>query len=92
MLKIKRNWPALVLIISVVMYVGYILVEQQKIIAYKNSEIARVERKIEEQQRIAENLKQQQEKLNDDAYIEDIARNKIGMVKPGEIVFIDINN
>lgn len=87
----RQKWHLIILIMGVLIYVGYIMFDQHKILAFKYSEIKRVQAQIEEQKRIAENLKQQREKLNSDSYVEEVARTKIGMVKPGEIVFIDIN-
>lgn len=50
-----------------------------------------IQAKVEEEIVINEELKRQKEILDTDEYIEKVAREKLGMVKPGEKIFIDIN-
>lgn len=89
--KRKSSRIMLFLIGVLVLYGGYILVDQQRIIHLKSAEIKSIQSQIEEQHKIMNELKAQKEALESDPYIEKIAREKLGMVKPGEKVFIDVN-
>ncbi len=55
----------------------------KEIVALKD-EIKNTDKEIKE-------LKEEKKKLDNDKYIEDIARNRLKMVKPNEIIYIDIN-
>lgn len=55
-----------------------------KDISKLNQEIKDIEYEIKE-------LKNEKKKLNQDDYIQDIARSRLKMVKPNEIIYIDIN-
>jgi cell division protein FtsB len=47
--------------------------------------------KIKEEEKNMEELKKQKDIINSDEYIEKIAREKLGMVKKGEKIFVDVN-
>jgi cell division protein FtsL len=57
----------------------------------KNNEMKNIEAKITGENKQNETLKKQKDTMNSDEYIEKIAREKLGMVKPGERVFVDVN-
>ncbi len=85
--KIKK-----IMIGIVIIYVGYILVQQQITL-----NLYKVQEKYYEEKILAEKdktnaLKKQKMLYNTDMYIEKIARDKLGLVKPGERVFIDISD
>jgi len=77
--------------ILLAVYIVYVLVAQQiainqahvKEIDIKND----IEKLIEENQQIEADL----EKARDDQYLEKLARERLGLIKPGEIMFIDVN-
>lgn len=48
-----------------------------------------LERQIEEERERYIELLQEREYMKSDAYIEELAREKFGLVKPGEIIFIN---
>jgi cell division protein FtsB len=50
-----------------------------------------IEAKIIGENKQNETLKKQKDTMNSDEYIEKTAREKLGMVKPGERVFVDVN-
>ena len=68
-------------------------------IASIRSQISQAERELSELQQKAQQLKQENAELeyeiahaDDDETIMDIARAKLGLVLPGEIIFFDIGN
>ena len=57
----------------------------------KNTDkIAELDAKIEYEQQRANEVDNLKENVNSDEYIEKVAREKLGMVKKDEIVFIDV--
>ncbi|MEG1410904.1 MAG: septum formation initiator family protein [Terrisporobacter sp.] len=61
-----------------------------KTIEYSN-EISKLQDEIKNTDKEIKQLKQDKKKLNNDKYIEDIARDRLKMVKPNEIIYVDIN-
>jgi len=73
-------------------YVVFIFIQQQNALnSYRQQEQYYLKR-IEEEQRKAEELKRLEAVYNTDEYTEKIARDKLGLVKPGEKIFIDASN
>lgn len=89
----KRGKPSIWALILAVffLYFCYVLIDQQKVIMARESEIARIQEKIGEEQMTNEELTKQREIINSDEYVEKVAREKLGMVKKEERIFIDIN-
>lgn len=56
-----------------------------------NNEIAYLKKEIKDTEKEIEDLKESKKSLDDDKYIEDIARNRLKMVKSNEIIYVDIN-
>ncbi len=73
------------------LYFGYTMIKQQEVLYAKKFEMERIQAKIEEEEKLNEELKKQREMLSSDEYIEEIARKKLGMVRKNERVFIDVN-
>lgn len=67
------------------------LITQQGLMDGKNKEYESVLSKIDEENSVKEELLLQNDRMDSDAYIEKVAREKLGMVKRGEKVFVDIN-
>ena len=61
------------------------------IISANNEMAAKIEEDIEKENRRIEELNADLENAGTDEYIEKIAREKLGMIKANEIVFIDIS-
>ena len=78
-------------LIGFIIYFIFVFFEQQKVLYAKNIEMNNIQAKIKEEMELNEELKKQKEMLATDEYIEKVAREKLGMVKPGERIFIDIN-
>ena len=72
-------------------YFSVSLVSQQRLINQKQAELARVEEQITQAQQAARDLERERDMLGSDISIERLARERLGMVKPGELVFIDSN-
>lgn len=77
------------LVCCALIYICFLLISQQ----FDLARLAEKENQINEQivlaQREAAELAAQKEAANTDEYIERVAREKLGYMKPGEKVFID---
>lgn len=80
-----------VLLLLFSIYFAYIFAEQQNLIFNKNLEMKNIQTKVLEEKTTNEDLREQEEIISNEEYIEKIAREKLGMVKPGEKVFVDVN-
>ena len=87
----KKFKLGLIVLILVLAYFVIALFDIQKTIYVKQKKIDEVEKKITEQNIISKELNKLKKILNTDDYIRKIAREELGMVKPGEKVFIDPN-
>lgn len=92
----KKKWkPQRVVTVVVVLlfaiYFVYIMIWQQVTISKKNKEINALEEKVQTATQQTEKLEAELENLNDPAYLEQIAREKLGLVRPNERVFVDAN-
>ena len=67
------------------------MIWQQVTISKKNKEINALEEKVQTATQQTEKLEAELENLNDPAYLEQIAREKLGLVRPNERVFVDAN-
>lgn len=86
--KIKFNR---ILLICFILYIAYILLSRNQVLrSYKQEEKKYQNLIAEEQQKNAE-LLQEKENLDSTEYIEEIARDKLGMYLPNERVYIDIS-
>ncbi|CEN87881.1 septum formation initiation protein [[Clostridium] sordellii] len=77
----------LVLLLSLV---GGFATQIAKTIQY-NKEIAQLKSNIKNVNKEIKDLKKDKQRLDNDKYIEDIARERLKMVKSNEIIYIDIN-
>ena len=75
----------------IIIYFISIIYTQQIAIDKYNSELEMYETQINQNNSILEGLNKESEDTNTDAYIEKIAREELGLVKPYEKIFIDIN-
>ena len=70
-------------------YAGYVLVQQQFQIHNLNAQANEITSQIEKAQEENDELNAVAESIGTDEYIERIARQKLGFVKPDEQVFVD---
>jgi len=87
--KGKKSKIGLFIMVGFLLYFIYVVIDQQKMIYAKNTEMTGIQAKIDEENGLMENLKEQKEMINSNEYIEKTAREKLGMVKSGERVFVD---
>ncbi len=72
-------------------YFVYTFTNQQIKINKYNSKILMYEKEIELKQSMVEYYNSKNENITSDEYIESVAREKLGLVKPYEVVYIDAN-
>ena len=78
------------LIFAFIIYFVYTLIMQQKTLNSYSSEEAKYNNKIEVAQEEQNELQSMKDNINSDEYIEQIAREKLGMYYPNEKVYIDV--
>ncbi len=86
-----KKFSIAILVVLFAAYFVYIMIWQQITISKKNNEIDALSERIEEAKSQTEKLEAELENLNDPEYLEKIAREKLGLVRPNERVFVDAN-
>ena len=86
---IKKTYKKVLLFIALC-YVINIFITQQKTLNTYLTEIDQYEEKIAEAEDTKQSLVAMKENVNSPEYIEQIAREKLGMYLPNERVYIDI--
>lgn len=80
-----------IIIIGIVIYLLYLFISKQQVLSsYKKEEQTYAKLIVEEQQRNVE-LQKEKENVNSTEFIENTARDKLGMYLPNERVYIDIS-
>lgn len=90
MRKKQRNTFGIFILLAIFLYLSYIFVNQQRLLYAKNLELNKIENKIGEEEKLNEELSIEKEMIQSDEYIEKVAREKLGMVKKDERIFMDI--
>lgn len=90
--KRKKFRVGTLLFLGAVAYLTYLLINQQGILYAKQAQLDDLNSKIQAEEENKERLIRQSEEINSEESIEKIAREKLGMVKHGERVFVDVNN
>lgn len=90
MRKKQRNTFGIFILLAIFLYLSYIFVNQQRLLYAKNLELNKIENKIGEEEKLNEELSIEKEMIQSDEYIERVAREKLGMVKKDERIFMDI--
>ena len=91
--KKKKNVSIVhIMTILFITYFGFTFFNQQLKLNKYNSQIEMYEKEIESKQNLIEYYKSRKENITTDEYIESVAREKLGLVKPYEKVYIDANN
>ena len=88
---IKKKSVLYIIGAIVIIYFVYILISQQVSIGSKNKEIKALQSEIDQASAETEKLQKQVDNLQDPEYIEKIAREKLGLVRPNERVYVDAN-
>lgn len=90
MKKTKKSRVGMLVILGFLVYFTYVAVDQQKIFNVKQAEMNKVQANINKEKDTNSQLKEEKDMLNSNEYYEKVAREKLGMVKPGERVFVDV--
>ena len=87
-MKMKKIYRKL-LIGLVLIYVIYVIISQQKVLNQYTRESKEVSSKIETQKEYNSELTAEKENVNSKEFIENTARDRLGMYYPNEKVYID---
>lgn len=88
--KIELDYIRIILVVFVGYFICTIIKQQFSLNEY-DVKIADLEIKIEEATERTQEINELKEKVNTTEYIETVARNELGLIKPYEKVFIDVN-
>ena len=89
-MKLRRaNWLTLIVIVGVIAYACIALMNMRTKVAEASETEADLRRQVEQIQEENAALQYAIEHQNDDKTIEDIARDKLGLVMPDEKIFYD---
>ena len=89
--KKKRVWWMMPLLAFMLLYGAITYTSQSEELYLLNLKIKELEQKIEKEMEIKKDLLKQKEEISSEESIEKLAREKLGMVKVEEKIFIDIN-
>jgi len=89
--KRKKSKLWLIGLIGFFLYFAYVMIDQQKILYVRDMEMADIQNKIKEEEKTGQELQKHKDTLDSDEYIEKVAREKLGMVKQEEKIFVDVN-
>ena len=89
--KTKKGWWLTPLIAVVLIYAAFIFTSQSNELYILNLEIKQLEQKTAKAEEEKQRLLEEKDEISSDESIEKIAREKLGMVKDGERVFVDTN-
>ena len=85
----KRKLYKKLLILLVLIYAIFTLINQQKVINQYTSNSKELASKIEEQENYKKELVAEKDNVNSKEYIEQMAREKLDMYYPNEKVYVD---
>lgn len=88
--KYKVDWLRVGFICFMV-YFAVTFTNQQLQINEYNVKLESIQNQIEEAEAKTEEIKSAENKTDDAEYIENVAREELGLVKPYEKIFIDVN-
>ena len=89
--KTKKGWWLTPLLAVVLIYAAFTFTAQSNDLYILNLEIKQLELKIAKEEAEKQRLMEESDEISSDESIEKIAREKLGMVKDGERVFVDTN-
>ncbi|WP_312562167.1 septum formation initiator family protein [Anaerospora sp.] len=85
--KYRLNWFRVVMI-AIILYTVYVCVNQQLQYAAISREMEATKTQLEQLQQTNEAMGQEKQKLSTPAHVEKLAREELGLVKPGEIPYV----
>lgn len=89
--KKRLNIFILILMSGLLVYFGITFIRQQEEILMIQNQMRALEHKIAKEKEIHEELLEQQSIVETDEFVEKIAREKLGMVKEGERIYVDMD-
>ena len=89
--KIASKLLKTIAITAALMYACLIIFKQEAAFNKYDTEIEKYEKLIEQEELKNEQLMNTRTKISSKEYVEEIAREKLGLVMPNEIVFVDAN-
>lgn len=89
--KTKKSWWLTPLLAVVLIYAAFTFTAQSNESYILNLEIKQLEQKVAKEEEEKQRLMKERDEISSDESIEKIAREKLGMVKDGERVFVDTN-
>ena len=89
--KIKKPYKK-ILLLFIAVYVVYTLIAQQKTLNAYSVEQSNYSTQIKKEEQNKEALLKTKERVDSTEYIEDVAREKLGMYLPNERVYFDATN
>lgn len=89
--KKKKNKVIYLCLFGFLIYFVYTLFQQQLQLDKYNSQIKMYESEIEAKESLVNYYSNEKDNIDSDEYIEQVARDVLGYVKPYEKVFIDAN-
>lgn len=90
----KLNPKRFITFVVIVVFVGYFIytmIWQQMLLSQNAREMDALTEKINASEQQKKKLQEELDNLNDPEYLEKIAREKLGLVRPNERVFVDAN-
>ena len=81
-----------VIFVLFIFYFVYTICDQQIKINKYNSQITMYNKDIESKKELTQYYEEKKADVSSDEYIEQVAREKLGLVKPYEKIFVDVNN
>ncbi|KNY27312.1 FtsB family cell division protein [Pseudobacteroides cellulosolvens] len=91
MKKKKKSKFWFIVIALILLYSGYISYSLKGLLDSKKEQHNDLQNKISLQKKQKAELEKQMKNINSDEYIEKVAREKLGMVKKNERVYVDVN-
>ncbi|CUH96461.1 putative membrane protein [Propionispora sp. 2/2-37] len=85
--KYRINWFRLVMV-GLIAYFAYLSFGQQAQLNMINQEAEKAQTQLEEAKQLNIKLNEERSRLHDRAYVEKIAREELGLVKPGEVPYV----
>lgn len=89
--KRKKGWWIVPLLAVAFIYTAFTVYSQSRDMDAIRVEMKEVEKRINREKELKQELLKQKDEMSSDESIEKIAREKLGMVKDGERIFVDIN-
>ncbi|MBO5143344.1 MAG: septum formation initiator family protein [Clostridia bacterium] len=89
--KVAKKLLKTIAITAVLMYASLTMFKQEAAFNKYDDEIEKYVKLIEQEELKKEELMNTKSKISSKEYVEEIAREKLGLVMPNEIVFVDAN-